>query len=141
MTDVDHTRPADLAEHSRTGMGAPALQRAITDHLRYSIGRPAAALRPEHYYKALALAVRDRMQDRRVASTQTSLDLGRKVTCYLSAEFLMGPQLGNNLLNPGQAHPRVQAPASQRAAHRRAVPPAEAESRAVDSAARLHLRR
>ncbi|WAC94463.1 glycogen/starch/alpha-glucan phosphorylase [Mycobacterium sp. Aquia_213] len=82
-------------------MGAPALQRAITDHLRYSIGRPAAALRPEHYYRALALAVRDRMQDRRVASTQTSLDLGRKVTCYLSAEFLMGPQLGNNLLNLG----------------------------------------
>src|ERR1700761_9802093 len=109
MTDVDQTpsdgsssaspRPADLAEHSRTGMGAPALQRAITDHLRYSIGRPAAALRPEHYYRALARAVRDRMQDRRVASTQTSLDLSRKVTCYLSAEFLMGPQLGNNLLN------------------------------------------
>src|SRR6201991_4534681 len=99
MTDVDQTRPADLVEHSRPGMGAQALQRAITDHLRYSIGRPAAALRPEHYYRALALAVRDRMQDRRVASTQTSLDLGRKVTCYLSAEFLMGPQLGNNLLN------------------------------------------
>ncbi|OBA59548.1 glycogen phosphorylase [Mycobacterium sp. 1100029.7] len=90
-----------MSEHSRTGLGAPALQRAITDHLRYSIGRPAAALRPEHYYRALALAVRDRMQDRRVASTQTSLDLGRKVVCYLSAEFLMGPQLGNNLLNLG----------------------------------------
>nr|WP_242660680.1 glycogen/starch/alpha-glucan phosphorylase [Mycobacterium kubicae] len=80
-------------------MSAAALQRAITDHLRYSIGRPAAALRPVHYYRALALAVRDRMQDRRAASTQVSLDLGRKVTCYLSAEFLMGPQLGNNLLN------------------------------------------
>jgi glycogen phosphorylase len=67
--------------------------------LRYSIGRPAAALRPEHYYRTTALAVRDRMRDSRVASTQTSLDLGRKVTCYLSAEFLMGPQLGSNLLN------------------------------------------
>src|SRR6202161_4694663 len=111
MTDVESTTSdgltaasserANLAEHSRTGMGAPALQRAITDHLRYSVGRPAAALRPEHYYRALALAVRDRMQDRRVASTQISLDLGSKVTCYLSAEFLMGPQLGNNLLNLG----------------------------------------
>ena len=58
MTDVDQTPSgvrADLNEHSRTGMGAPALQRAITDHIRYSIGRPAAALRPEHYYRALAL--------------------------------------------------------------------------------------
>src|ERR1700758_4122496 len=109
MTDLERTPSdeispssptrADLTEHSRTGMSAAALQRAINDHLRYSIGRPAAARRPEHYYRALALAVRDRMQDRRMASTQTSLDLGRKVTCYLSAEFLMGPQLGNNLLN------------------------------------------
>src|ERR1700742_2066859 len=109
MTDLERTPSdeispssptrADLTEHSRTGMSAAALQRAINDHLRYSIGRPAAARRPEHYYRALALAVRDRMQDRRMASTQTSLDLGRTVTCYLSAEFLMGPQLGNNLLN------------------------------------------
>ena len=106
MTDVAQT-PAtadvDAAPHerSRTGLSADALRRGIIDHLRYSIGRPAAALKPEHYYRATALAVRDRMQDNRVASTQTSLDLGRKVTCYLSAEFLMGPQLGSNLLNLG----------------------------------------
>ena len=98
MTDVVNSAATD-ASHVRTGLDAADLQEAITDHLRYSIGRPAAALRPDHYYRALALAVRDRMQDNRVASTQTSLDLGRKVTCYLSAEFLMGPQLGNNLLN------------------------------------------
>ncbi|BBX36631.1 glycogen/starch/alpha-glucan phosphorylase [Mycolicibacterium mageritense DSM 44476 = CIP 104973] len=101
MTDVAPAAasPAPAHEHSRTGLSADALRRGIVDHLRYSIGRPAAALRPEHYYRALALAVRDRMQNNRVASTQTSLDLGRKVTCYLSAEFLMGPQLGANLLN------------------------------------------
>src|ERR1700754_2286240 len=92
---------ADPRERSRTGLSADALRRGIIDHLRYSVGRPAAALKPEHFYRALALAVRDRMQDNRVASTQTSLDLGRKVTCYLSAEFLMGPQLGSNLLNLG----------------------------------------
>ena len=100
MTDVAQT-PQTSHEHSRTGLSADALRRGVVDHLRYSIGRPAAALKPEHYYRALALAVRDRMQDNRVASTQTSLDLGRKVTCYLSAEFLMGPQLGSNLINLG----------------------------------------
>jgi starch phosphorylase len=104
MTDVVQTpsaTTADTDERSRTGLSADALRRGILDHLRYSVGRPAAAIRPEHYYRATALAVRDRMQDNRVASTQTSLDLGRKVTCYLSAEFLMGPQLGANLLNLG----------------------------------------
>jgi glycogen phosphorylase len=83
----------------RTGLQADDLQQAITDHLRYSIGRPASVLTPAHYYRALALAVRDRVQQRWFASTQTFLDLGQKVVCYLSAEFLMGPQLGNNLLN------------------------------------------
>ena len=104
MTDVIRpaaSAPVDATERSRSGLSTDALRRGIIDHLRYSIGRPAAALTPEHFYRATALAVRDRMQDNRSASTRTSLDLGRKVTCYLSAEFLMGPQLGSNLLNLG----------------------------------------
>ncbi len=101
MTDVVQNPDTAPTERSRTGLSADALRRGIIDHLRYSIGRPSAALKPEHFYRATALAVRDRMQDNRVASTQTSLDLGKKVTCYLSAEFLMGPQLGANLLNLG----------------------------------------
>jgi starch phosphorylase len=106
MTDVTQTgKAADIEERSRTGLSAESLRRGIVDHVRYSVGRPAAALNPEHYYRATALAVRDRMQDNRVASTQTSLDLGRKVTCYLSAEFLMGPQLGSNILNLGIESP------------------------------------
>ena len=43
--------------------------------------------------------------------------------------------------HPGQTDPRVQAPASERLAHRRALPSAQAEPRTVDSPARLHLRR
>ena len=80
-----------LHEHSRTGLSADALRRAISDHLTFSIARPAAALTAEHYYRALALAVRDRMQQRWMATTQDWLEESNKVTCYLSAEFLMGP--------------------------------------------------
>ena len=86
---------------ARTGMSAGALRQAVSDHLEYSIARPASVLTPEHYYRALSLAVRDRMQHRWMATTQDWLKLPTKVTCYLSAEFLMGPQLGNNLLNLG----------------------------------------
>ncbi|GJF09168.1 alpha-1,4 glucan phosphorylase [Mycolicibacterium cyprinidarum] len=92
--------PGDNAcEDIRTSMSPDALRKAIEDHLRYSLGRPAALLEPQHYYHALALAVRDRMQQRWTDTTQTYLDLSKKVTCYLSAEFLMGPHLGSNLLN------------------------------------------
>ncbi len=64
MTDVvqnPDTTPADTAsrEHSRTGLSADALRRGILDHLRYSIGRPAAALRPEHYYDDPFLVLAD----------------------------------------------------------------------------------
>ncbi len=37
-------------EHSRTGLSADALHRAIADHLAYSIARPPSVLTPEHYY-------------------------------------------------------------------------------------------
>ena len=47
---------------TRTGMTADALRHAVSDHLLYSIARPPAVLTAEHYYRALSLAVRDRMQ-------------------------------------------------------------------------------
>jgi starch phosphorylase len=110
MSDIIHTvKPAALPgsaetvvidhEHSRTALSSDALRRGIEDHLRYSLGRPDALLEQQHYYYALALAVRDRMQDRWVKTTETYLRESSKVACYLSAEFLLGPHLGNNLLN------------------------------------------
>ena len=83
----------------RTGMQAADLKQAVIDHLSYSVGRLPAVAGPHDYYRALALAVRDRMQQRWLSTTQTYFDLNRKIACYLSAEFLMGPHLGNNLVN------------------------------------------
>ena len=85
----------------RTGLRTDDLKQAVIDHLRYSIGHPAVVTGPRHYYRALALAVRDRMQDRWMNTHQTYFDLNLKIACYLSAEFLRGPHLGNNLVNLG----------------------------------------
>src|SRR5262249_45490317 len=62
---------ADAAQDVRTGLQADTLRQSVTDHLRYSIGRLPAVATPEHYYRALALAVRDRMQQRWTSTTQT----------------------------------------------------------------------
>jgi len=85
----------------RAGSTAEALKQGVVDHLRFSLGRLTRAAGPRDYYRALALAVRDRMQRHWIATAETYFLSKHKVACYLSAEFLMGPHLGNNLLNLG----------------------------------------
>src|SRR5262249_13266082 len=83
----------------RTSTQPGTLARAVADHLRYSVGRLPSVASLHDYYYALALAVRDRMVDRWTQTTETYLEKESKIACYLSAEFLLGPHLGNNLLN------------------------------------------
>ena len=102
VSEIDANRgavPSATDSDVRIGMHAASLRQAVLDHLSYSLGRLPAMAGPQDYYRALALAVRDRMQHRWINTTQTYFDLNRKVACYLSAEFLMGPHLGNNLVN------------------------------------------
>jgi starch phosphorylase len=85
----------------RLGHSAEALRQAILDNLACLQGKYPAIATPHDWYMAVACSVRDRMLAHWVASVQASADPAVKVACYLSAEFLMGPQLGNNLLNLG----------------------------------------
>ncbi|SAK83773.1 glycogen phosphorylase family protein [Caballeronia temeraria] len=89
------------AEPARSGLGVEALQRDIVDNLICLQARYPEIATPHDWYMALAYAVRDRMMTRRVATTHTYVARDAKVACYLSAEFLIGPQLGNNLINLG----------------------------------------
>ncbi|OYY75232.1 MAG: glycogen phosphorylase [Gammaproteobacteria bacterium 28-57-27] len=86
-------------DNVRTGLNASELKQAVLDHMIYSLARPIALAKPQDYFHALSLAVRDRMQHRWMDTTQTYFSTGQKMACYLSAEFLMGPHLGNNLVN------------------------------------------
>ncbi|SAK72088.1 glycogen phosphorylase family protein [Caballeronia pedi] len=89
------------AEPARSGLGVEALKRDIVDNLICLQARYPEIATPHDWYMALAYTVRDRMMTRRVATTHTYVARDAKVACYLSAEFLIGPQLGNNLINLG----------------------------------------
>jgi starch phosphorylase len=52
-------------------------------------------------YMALAHTVRDRLVERWIQTTKNYQAQDVRVVCYLSAEFLTGPHLANNLINLG----------------------------------------
>jgi starch phosphorylase len=86
----------------RAGLDSETLCRAVCDYLYFFQGRHPATASRNDYYLATAYAVRDRLFQRGVRS----LDLlfqhpEARVVAYLSAEFLIGPQLAANLINLG----------------------------------------
>jgi starch phosphorylase len=99
--NVQPQSAAAPGEPVRTGLSAGSLQRAVVDNLLYQQGRPRPLATPNDWYMALAYSVRDRMLARWQSTALAALRADVKVTCYLSAEFLIGPQLGNNLVNLG----------------------------------------
>ncbi len=100
--DIKLTSPARLlSEDIRTGTSAVALKQAIVDNLCYVQGRTPELATRNDWYMAVAYTVRDRMLDRFIRALRNIQRPDIKIASYLSAEFLMGPHLGNNLLNLG----------------------------------------
>lgn len=93
-------------EDDRTGLSKDALKRAFLDNLFYVQGKFPTLATLNDYYMALAYVVRDRMLQRWISTAGAYTRSGSRTVCYLSAEFLMGPHLGNNLINLG-IHDRV----------------------------------
>ena len=88
-------------ENIRTGLTADEIKQAFRDNLCSGMGRLEATATKHDLYVALALTVRERLFERTVASMENYGGANARRVAYLSAEFLPGPHLANNLLNLG----------------------------------------
>ena len=82
-------------------LNTETFKHAFYTNLFYVQGKiPTLATRHD-YYLALALTVRDQMLHRWISTAEAYTKHGSRTVAYFSAEFLMGPHLGNNILNLG----------------------------------------
>jgi starch phosphorylase len=97
----DRAKPNAEQQRTRTGLDKEALKRAYLDNLFYLQGRFREVATDNDLYRAAAFTVRDRILARWIKSAQTYKQTNARTVCYLSAEFLLGPHLVNNLVNLG----------------------------------------
>jgi starch phosphorylase len=90
-----------LVAENRAVTDKAAFRQAILRHITYSLGTSADQLTPREAFHAVALAVRDRMIEQRLATEERHRKADAKRLYYLSLEFLIGRSLHNNLVNLG----------------------------------------
>ncbi|HTW49178.1 MAG TPA: glycogen/starch/alpha-glucan phosphorylase, partial [Acidobacteriaceae bacterium] len=93
--------PAASLKGQRTAPGIEALAQSFLDNLLFVQGRSMERATINDLYMALAHTVRDRLVERWISTTRNYVAQDVRVVCYLSAEFLTGPHLANNLINLG----------------------------------------
>jgi starch phosphorylase len=82
----------------RTGMDLSSLKQAITEHLFYQQGRDITNTSLNDLYMAVSYTVHDRLQQKEHKTMDAVFKNDVRLVSYLSAEFLLGPQLGANLI-------------------------------------------
>ena len=95
---------SDIAErslHTRIARSVEAIRRSFVDNLLYVTVRTFDNATSIDHYIALAYTIRDRLLARVVATDENYKRREAKTVAYMSAEFLLGPHLGNNLHNLG----------------------------------------
>jgi starch phosphorylase len=83
------------------GNDAASIARDFKAKLFFELAKFPGVATLNDCYLALSYVVRDRLLHRWVRSARTYFDGKHRTVIYLSAEYLMGPQLGNNVGNLG----------------------------------------
>ena len=108
-TSLRQSSELSPAAGTRCGLSVADLKQSFLDNLLCGLGRVPAVATRNDVYTALALTVRDRVLKQGVRTHGSYAEQNARIVAYLSAEFLPGPHLANNLLNLGIVEPTRQA--------------------------------
>ncbi|MDY0213592.1 MAG: hypothetical protein RBR06_11380, partial [Desulfuromonadaceae bacterium] len=95
------TKAKDGKTHTDGRASIEKLKRGFAYKLFYQLGVWTLNSSLNDYYLAVSYTVRDRMQQLFINTMRTFQQKDSKIVSYMSAEFLMGPHLHNNLINLG----------------------------------------
>jgi starch phosphorylase len=99
--DQELLMPQDHAVAPPPVQPAPELRQSTRWHATHSLLTFWERMLPHERFKAVGLALRDRLLDVAVHTAERYHAADAKTVCYLSLEFLLGRSLGNNLINLG----------------------------------------
>ena len=88
-----------LPRENRAGTTAEEIAVSFRNHMTHSVGRPLERSTVIDQYHALSETVRDRLMDQWLETIETYRKKDVRLLAYLSAEYLLGPHLENDLLN------------------------------------------
>ncbi len=83
----------------RVEMSVEGLKEDYAWHMRYTLSKSMDHATPRDQYTAFANAVRDRIVERWINTSEEYHRQNTKRVYYMSLEFLMGRLLGNNVIN------------------------------------------
>ncbi len=109
------TKTTTKPSKTKTDTGAPdaslsveALREAVVQRLYNTLGKAVPSASKHDLYMALSLAVRDQLIDRWRRTTDAQYAANPKFVYYLSAEYMLGKQLSQNLLYTGMTEVAAQ---------------------------------
>jgi glycogen phosphorylase len=97
--DREQQQADTLAGENRAGTTAEEIAVSFRNHMTHSVGRPLERSSLIDQYHALSETVRDRLMDQWLETIEMYRKKDVRVLAYLSAEYLLGPHLENDLLN------------------------------------------
>ena len=88
------------------------IKQRILENLERTLARQPQHATPNDWYMALAMAVRGLLVGHWYSGTDVRSSGYERVVAYLSAEFLLGPHLHNNIIGLG-IYPQVERAVSE----------------------------